>query len=161
MLKKFGNDLNLPKVDPDKLIEMRRKNINTCEQSAQVASEAPAGKQREMTETAFREAAAMAGDFRPTGGPKQFLAKQKIIEEVGTSPESWEKSATSAVNWAAKTLRALRVAQIVQLDMQSFRRRGGSLSREVRALFQVRRLGRRSLDFFGSHQTSCMQRPPL
>ena len=26
MLKKFGSDLNLPKVDVDKLIEMHRKN---------------------------------------------------------------------------------------------------------------------------------------
>jgi dodecin len=85
----------------------------------------------------------------------------KIIEEVGTSPESWGKAATAAVNRAAKTLRDLRVAEIVQLDMQSFRRRGRSSSREVKALFQVRRLGRRSLGFFGSHQTSCMPRPAL
>jgi flavin-binding protein dodecin len=42
----------------------------------------------------------------------------KIIEVVGTSPESWEKAATAAVNRAAKTLRDLRVAEIVQLDMQ-------------------------------------------
>jgi len=37
---------------------------------------------------------------------------------VGTSPESWEKAATAAVDRAAKTLRDLRVAEIVQLDMQ-------------------------------------------
>jgi flavin-binding protein dodecin len=42
----------------------------------------------------------------------------KIIEVVGTSPESWEKAATAAVDRAAKTLRDLRVAEIVQLDMQ-------------------------------------------
>ena len=42
----------------------------------------------------------------------------KIIEVVGTSPESWEKAATAAVNRAAKTLRDLRVAEIVQFDMQ-------------------------------------------
>jgi len=42
----------------------------------------------------------------------------KIIEVVGTSPESWEKAATAAVNRAAKTQRDLRVAEIVQLDMQ-------------------------------------------
>jgi hypothetical protein len=42
----------------------------------------------------------------------------KIIELVGTSPESWEKAAAAAVNRAAKTLRDLRVAEIVQLDMQ-------------------------------------------
>ena len=42
----------------------------------------------------------------------------KIIEVVGTSTESWEKAATAAVDRAAKTLRDLRVAEIVQLDMQ-------------------------------------------
>jgi dodecin len=42
----------------------------------------------------------------------------KIIEVIGTSPESWEKAAVAVVNRAAKTLRDLRVAEIVQLDMQ-------------------------------------------
>lgn len=42
----------------------------------------------------------------------------KIIELVGTSTESWEKAAATAVETAAKTLRDLRIAEIVQLDMQ-------------------------------------------
>lgn len=42
----------------------------------------------------------------------------KIIELVGTSTESWEKAAVAAVDRAAKSLRDLRVAEIVQLDMQ-------------------------------------------
>lgn len=42
----------------------------------------------------------------------------KVIELVGTSPESWEKAAANAVETAAKTLRDLRVAEIVELDMQ-------------------------------------------
>ena len=42
----------------------------------------------------------------------------KIIELVGTSSESWERAAAIAVEQAAKTLRDLRVAEIVQLDMQ-------------------------------------------
>jgi flavin-binding protein dodecin len=42
----------------------------------------------------------------------------KIIEIVGTSPESWEKAASSAVERASKTLRDLRVAEVTQLDMQ-------------------------------------------
>jgi hypothetical protein len=41
----------------------------------------------------------------------------KIIELVGTSTESWEKAAKTAVERAAKTLRDLRVAEIAQLDM--------------------------------------------
>lgn len=41
----------------------------------------------------------------------------KVIELVGTSTESWEKAATAAVKRASKTLRDLRVAEVVQLDM--------------------------------------------
>jgi phasin family protein len=79
MLKKFGSDLNLPKVDVDQLIEIHRKNIDALEQSAQVASggaKSLADKQREMIETAFSEAAAMARDFKPSGNPKEVVAKQ-------------------------------------------------------------------------------------
>ncbi len=41
----------------------------------------------------------------------------KVIELVGTSTESWERAATVAVERAAQSLRDLRVAEIVQLDM--------------------------------------------
>jgi len=42
----------------------------------------------------------------------------KVIELVGTSTESWEKAAAAAVETAAKSLRDLRVAEVVELDMQ-------------------------------------------
>ncbi|MCP4617313.1 MAG: dodecin domain-containing protein [Bradyrhizobium sp.] len=42
----------------------------------------------------------------------------KVIELIGTSKESWEKAASSALNRASKTLRDLRVAEVVQLDLQ-------------------------------------------
>jgi len=42
----------------------------------------------------------------------------KVIELIGTSKESWEKAASTAVEQAAKTLRDLRVAEVVELDMQ-------------------------------------------
>jgi len=42
----------------------------------------------------------------------------KIIEIVGTSPESWEKAAQVAVDRASKSLRDLRVAEVSELDLQ-------------------------------------------
>jgi flavin-binding protein dodecin len=42
----------------------------------------------------------------------------KVIELIGTSTDSWEKAAKVAVERAAKTLRDLRVAEIVQQDVQ-------------------------------------------
>lgn len=41
----------------------------------------------------------------------------KIIELVGTSPNSWEDAAKTAVERASGTLRDLRIAEVVQLDM--------------------------------------------
>ena len=41
----------------------------------------------------------------------------KVIELVGTSSESWEKAATVAVNRAAKSLRDLRVAEVLEQDL--------------------------------------------
>jgi dodecin len=41
----------------------------------------------------------------------------KVIELVGTSTESWEKAAAAAVELASQSLRDLRVAEVVQLDM--------------------------------------------
>lgn len=41
----------------------------------------------------------------------------KVIELVGSSSESWEKAAAAAVELAAKSLRDLRVAEVVKLDM--------------------------------------------
>ena len=41
----------------------------------------------------------------------------KFIELVGTSSKSWEDAAKQAVDAAAKSLRDLRVAEVVELDM--------------------------------------------
>ena len=41
----------------------------------------------------------------------------KVIQLVGTSTESWEKAAAAAVERAAESLRDLRVAEVLELDM--------------------------------------------
>ncbi|MBK9941175.1 MAG: dodecin family protein [Kouleothrix sp.] len=41
----------------------------------------------------------------------------KVIELVGTSPESWEKAAAAAVQTAAKSLHDIRIAEVIALDM--------------------------------------------
>jgi len=42
----------------------------------------------------------------------------KVIELIGTSKESWELAAAAAVERAGKTVRELRVAEVVKLDLQ-------------------------------------------
>ena len=41
----------------------------------------------------------------------------KVVEVVGTSTESWEKAARTAVERASKSLRDLRVAEVVEQDV--------------------------------------------
>ena len=41
----------------------------------------------------------------------------KVITLIGTSPESWEKAAKSAVEAASQSLRELRIAEVVKQDM--------------------------------------------
>ena len=42
----------------------------------------------------------------------------KVIELVGTSPESWEKAAAAAIQRAGESLRDLRIAEVTDLDVQ-------------------------------------------
>jgi len=42
----------------------------------------------------------------------------KVIELVGTSTESWERAAAAAVETASQSLHDLRIAEVVELDMQ-------------------------------------------
>jgi flavin-binding protein dodecin len=42
----------------------------------------------------------------------------RVTELVGTSSESWERAAAAAVETASQTLRDLRIAEVVQLDLQ-------------------------------------------
>ena len=42
----------------------------------------------------------------------------KIVEVVGTSTRSWEEAAKNAVETASRTLRDLRVAEVVKQDMK-------------------------------------------
>ncbi len=44
------------------------------------------------------------------------LSTYKIVELVGTSPTSWEDAVQNVVDRATKTLRNLRIVEVVQLD---------------------------------------------
>jgi len=42
----------------------------------------------------------------------------KVVEVIGTSTKSWDDAAKNAVETAASTLRDLRVAEVMKLDMK-------------------------------------------
>lgn len=42
----------------------------------------------------------------------------KVIELIGTSPNSWEDAARNAIEIAGRSLRDLRIAEVGKLDMK-------------------------------------------
>jgi dodecin len=50
----------------------------------------------------------------PQGGDSVY----KLTEVIGTSAKSWEDAAKNAVETASKTLRDLRIAEVVKMDMK-------------------------------------------
>jgi flavin-binding protein dodecin len=49
---------------------------------------------------------------------KDQNAVYKVIEIVGTSPQSWSEAADNAVKAASRSLRDLRVAEVDKLDVK-------------------------------------------
>lgn len=45
------------------------------------------------------------------------MSVYKVIELVGTSGDSWEDAASSAISLARKSLRDMRVAEVVEQDI--------------------------------------------
>ncbi|HEY4738532.1 MAG TPA: TIGR01841 family phasin [Xanthobacteraceae bacterium] len=101
MLRKFGSDLGLPKVNVDKLIESHKKNIDALSQSATVAAQGAqsvAQKQREIFEAGLQEATKLAQGYQPLGKLQDNLALQtefaKKVFEIAV--KGAQESATTA-----------------------------------------------------------------
>ena len=54
-----------------------------------------------------------AGPFTPEGPTSAY----KVVEIIGSSPESWEAAAKNAIMEAAKSIRHLRVGEVNRLDV--------------------------------------------
>ena len=64
----------------------------------------------------------------------------KFIELVGTSTESWEKAAATAVERAAETLRDLRIAEITELDMHIENGKIAAYRAKVKISFKIEKV---------------------
>ncbi|NEU97254.1 phasin family protein [Bradyrhizobium uaiense] len=79
MLRKFGSDLGLPKLNVDELLQSQKKNLEALGQSAKVAAQGAqsvAQKQREVLEAGLREASTLAREYKPLGKVHENLALQ-------------------------------------------------------------------------------------
>jgi dodecin len=63
------------------------------------------------------EAAAWKRAAGNQGGNVVTDSVYKVVEIIGTSTESWEQAARAAVETASKSLRDLRVAEVVEQDL--------------------------------------------
>jgi len=62
----------------------------------------------------------------------------KIIEMVGSSPVSWEEATQNVVKTAGLTLRDLRIAEVVTLDMKIDENGKGAIFRaRVKLSFKI------------------------
>ncbi len=64
-----------------------------------------------------------------------------VVELIGTGRESWEKAAAAAVTTASQSLRDLRVAEVVELDMQLEDGKVSAYQARVKVSFKYERSG--------------------
>src|SRR5713226_10137742 len=112
MLRKFGSDLGLPKLDVDKLIEAQKKNIDALSESARVAAQggqSVAQKQREVLEAGLREAATLAREYKPLGKVHENVALQtefarKVFEIAVQGAQESASTARQSTTEAVKII---------------------------------------------------------
>lgn len=112
MLRKFGTDLGLPKLNVDELLETQKKNIDALGPSAQVAAQGAqslAQKQREVLEAGLREAVTLAREYKPLGKVQDNLALQaqfasKALEIAVRGARESASTAKESATEAAKII---------------------------------------------------------
>jgi flavin-binding protein dodecin len=62
--------------------------------------------------------AADSASLRFLAAEEDAVSVYRVTDLIGTSSQSWEDAAATAVNTARKTIRDLRVAEVVEQDLQ-------------------------------------------
>jgi phasin family protein len=129
MFTKLAQDLKLPGVDTEKLIETHRRNLDALARSAEAASEGAkslAVKQREIVEEAIRETSAMVREFE-LASPPDAAAKQ--AEFARKAFEAAVRNTSDVAQLVQKSSTdALRIIQ--DRMQQSFEEIRGSVERK-------------------------------
>jgi len=64
------------------------------------------------------------------------MSVYKVVEIIGTSTESWEAAGLAAVNKARESIRQLRVAEVVQQDLDIDDAGGATFRTKLRLSFK-------------------------
>jgi phasin family protein len=112
LLRKFGSDLGLPKLNVDELLQTQKKNIDALGQSAKVAAQGAqsvAQKQREVLEAGLREAATLARKYKPLGKIHENIALQtefarKVFEIAVQGAQESASTARQSTTEAVKII---------------------------------------------------------
>jgi phasin family protein len=113
MLRKFGSDLGLPKLNVDELLQTQKKNIDALSESAKVAAQGAqsvAQKQREILEAGLREATTLARQYKPLGQVHENIALQtefarKVFE---ITVQGAQESASTARQSTAEAVKIIQ-----------------------------------------------------
>ncbi len=132
IIRQFGSDLGIPKVDVDKLVETHRKNFEAFMQTVLVASDGVkslATKQKEMIDTAS-VALVMARNFKPSGDQQQILAKQSEMarKALDAAIDHTRQTADQVSESSAEALKIAsdRIVESIAEIRASFEKAGGS-----------------------------------
>lgn len=131
MFAKFGQDLKLPSIDIEHVIEHHRKNLEALQKSASATASGATSlmaRQREVLQDTLREITDMAQSYRVPGNPQEIMAKQADFAR---------KSFEAAVKNASE------VAEIVQKSssesVEILRKRIQETMEEIRDSYEKRK----------------------
>jgi phasin family protein len=132
IIRQFGSDLGIPKVDVDKLVETHRKNFEAFTKTVLVASDGVkslATKQKQMIDTAS-VALAMARNMKPSGDQQQTLAKQSEMARMALDAaiDHTRQIADQVSESSAEALKIAsdRIVESIAEIRASFEKAGGS-----------------------------------
>ena len=77
-----------------------------------------------------------AGKGVGTDDGRRGVSVYKVVEIIGTSSESWEDAGLTAVRKARETIRQLRVAEVVQQDLDLDDSGGATFRTKLRVSFK-------------------------
>lgn len=117
MFARFGESLQMPRMDVEQVLESHRRNIEALEQSAKVAAAGTASlmnKQREAMEQGLRDAAELAQQFQKPGTPQEMMGKQAdwarrsfeaAVKNAGEMAEIMRRSGTESTEILRERIR--------------------------------------------------------